>query len=280
MSKALPYFRWFPADAEIDENYAALNDTELGFYHRCLNRAWVNDGLPSDLDRLAATLRVAREYLDQVWPAVSKCFVLTETVIPRYVNPRQEHERDIAIAKSRKSSDAVTIREAKKSVRSSNDDPAMIERSSNDDPRARARAESESESESKNASHQKNPLPFTNDRWKRDEAYARLVVDYLATGAALIDADFSKAYELCWKTLDFEQRLQRVESLKRHADEYRGEPRFVPHPLKFLETEWERPVKPKARDSPSGGFRKQSTAEAMLDRAADLMRQEEADGRF
>ncbi len=36
---------------------------------------------------------------------------------------------------------------------------------------------------------------------------------------------------------------------------------------------------PRARE-PTRGFQKQSTAEAMLDRAAELMRQEEADGRF
>lgn len=144
--KALPYFRWFPADAEIDENYAALCDAELGFFHRCLNRAWANDGLPADLDRLAATMRVTREYLDQVWPAVSKCFTMTDTVIPRYINPRQEHEREIVITKSRKSTEAVTIREAKRIVRSSNDERPIIERSSDDHPRARARADSDSDS--------------------------------------------------------------------------------------------------------------------------------------
>lgn len=93
-------------------------------------------------------------------------------------------------------------------------------------------------------------LPFTNQRWKGDEQFARFVADYLATGAALIDSDFSKAYEVCWKRLDIQQKLDRVAALVRHSEEYHSDPRFVPNPLKFLETEWQRPVRPKSRDSP------------------------------
>lgn len=80
--------------------------------------------------------------------------------------------------------------------------------------------------------------------WMSDGEYSRFAVDYLSTGAALIDADFTEAYEFCWKTLDFEQKLERVAALNRHAEEYAASPRFVPKPLKFLREEWERPVRP------------------------------------
>lgn len=126
MPKELPYYRWYPSDAESDELYASLTDQELGFFHRCLNRAWVNCGLPSDLDQLAATMRVTRKYLDKVWAKVGRCFVLTDTVHQRLVNPRQEQERQHALSKSERATDSVRSR---------------YERRTNDVPRAQARAE-------------------------------------------------------------------------------------------------------------------------------------------
>jgi hypothetical protein len=104
MAKGLPYYRWYPADAEIDEKYASMTDAELGFYHRCLNKSWTNYGLPADLDALAAMMRVKRSYLDRVWVNVGKCFTPTDTVHQRLVNPRQEEEREYAISKSNKAS--------------------------------------------------------------------------------------------------------------------------------------------------------------------------------
>ena len=117
MSKLLPYFRWYAADAETDENYSSLTDAELGFFHRCLNKSWINEGLPADLDRLAATMRVTKSQFAKVWPAVSKCFMLTDGDQPRWVNRRQEEERSLAVAKSKKASDSVRSRY----VRSSDD---------------------------------------------------------------------------------------------------------------------------------------------------------------
>lgn len=99
MAKTLPYFRWYPADAETDEAYASMTDAELGFFHRCLNRAWVNGSLPADLDQLAFAMRVRRSYLDKIWPKVGKCFHHVE-VGTRLVNRRQEEERKNAVAKS------------------------------------------------------------------------------------------------------------------------------------------------------------------------------------
>jgi len=102
MAKALPYFRWYPADAETDEAYSALNDLELGFFHRCLNRAWLNNGLPSDPDEISRIMKVEREYLDKVWPRVSKMFKPQVDDLSRIVNRRQEEERNAALDKSEK----------------------------------------------------------------------------------------------------------------------------------------------------------------------------------
>ena len=93
----LPYFRWYPADAVGDEKYAAMNDAELGFYHRCLDSAWLNTGLPADLDELAVLFGITRTQLQKVWPRVSKCWYEENG---RLFNHRQEAERSHVIAKA------------------------------------------------------------------------------------------------------------------------------------------------------------------------------------
>ncbi len=90
-----------------------------------------------------------------------------------------------------------------------------------------------------------------NPRWKRDVEFAAFASQYGTMGAALIDEDFSEAYEICWKTLDFEQKAKRIVALAEHASEYADNPRFTPKPLKFLQSEWARPRRPPIRDSPS-----------------------------
>ena len=107
--------------------------------------------------------------------------------------------------------------------------------------------------------------------WKSDEQYARFVADYLGTGAALVDDDFAEAWQFCWRTLDFEQKIQRVSSLNRHAEEYHADPRFVPRPRKFLEMEWQRPVKP----PPAGRSPKSAS---LAERAIALMEKRIANG--
>jgi len=89
------------------------------------------------------------------------------------------------------------------------------------------------------------PTPAASvPRWARDEVFVRFRARYLETGAALIDEDFSEAYEFCWKTLDWEQKAERMKSLETHFEEFRADPRFVPKPVKFIEKEWKRAVKP------------------------------------
>jgi hypothetical protein len=111
----------------------------------------------------------------------------------------------------------------------------------------RARTETETETETETDAKAQETRTNGNGRWKHDEAFMEFVVDYLATGGAFVDEDFREAFEFCWKTLDFDQKLARRGGLTKHAEEYHADPRFVPKPLKFLRTEWERPVKPPPR---------------------------------
>jgi uncharacterized protein YdaU (DUF1376 family) len=100
MANSYPYFKWYAADAETDEFYVSLTFEEKGFYHHCLNRSWINWGLPPDPVELARSLGVTYKYLDKMWARIGLKFILTETVHPRYINKRQEQERESAIKKS------------------------------------------------------------------------------------------------------------------------------------------------------------------------------------
>jgi uncharacterized protein YdaU (DUF1376 family) len=105
-----------------------MNDQEVGFYHRCLNKSWVNVGIPADMDALAKLMGRTRTYIDRVWKAVGPCWYQDGD---RLFNRTQEEERLHAVTRSEN---------ATKSVRS------RYERSAKEPPRGRARADSDSDS--------------------------------------------------------------------------------------------------------------------------------------
>ncbi len=114
MAKLLPYYRWYPADAESDSKYAAMTLCELGLFHRCLNHSWLNSGLSADLSEMSRELRIPEKELRSLWPRVAKCFVQSPSD-ERLRNLRLEEERSYAEGKSRQASDAVRSRESRKS---------------------------------------------------------------------------------------------------------------------------------------------------------------------
>jgi hypothetical protein len=91
----------------MDEKYTSMTDAEVGFYHRCLNVAWLNVGLPSDLDSLARLMHVTRKYLDRQWIAVGKCWHQDGD---RLYNRTQEEERTHATTKSERATESVRTR--------------------------------------------------------------------------------------------------------------------------------------------------------------------------
>ena len=82
--------------------------------------------------------------------------------------------------------------------------------------------------------------------WRTDQHFVNFELDYLKLAQHFIDEDFEDAYENCWKRLALPEKLERIAGLNKHSAEYSEDPRFVPKPRKFLETEWKRPLKPKA----------------------------------
>lgn len=83
-----------------------MTDREVGFYHRCLNLAWINDGLPADEKELARVMRVTPAYLRKVWKRISLCWYEEDG---RLRNIRQEEERKSANEKSEKRSSSATL---------------------------------------------------------------------------------------------------------------------------------------------------------------------------
>jgi hypothetical protein len=85
-----PSFQWYPKDCDTDERVKLMSHAEFGFYVRCLNHAWLNDGLPGSIDLIAILLNTKPAYARRLWETVSKCFQLKND---RFVNSKQEETR-------------------------------------------------------------------------------------------------------------------------------------------------------------------------------------------
>lgn len=105
--KKLPFYKMYPADAEVDENFRLMSFESRGVYWTLLNHSWINDGLPESIEDIRELLRMAEKDFSRVWVRVSKCF---EVVDGRHRNRRQEVERFEVRSKSEKATDAVRTR--------------------------------------------------------------------------------------------------------------------------------------------------------------------------
>jgi uncharacterized protein YdaU (DUF1376 family) len=101
LSRQLPYFRWYPADAIADFRYSGLSIPELGLFHHALNFAWMNNGLPNDDAAIGRALHVTVREMRTLWPAVRQCFAVRECD-GKLINKRQEEEREEALVVSEK----------------------------------------------------------------------------------------------------------------------------------------------------------------------------------
>ena len=107
-AKLLPYFRWYPSDAESDLTYSSFSSTELGVFHRALNYAWMNDGLPDDDALIARALRLSVRDLREAWPVVRNSFPVDNDGKRR--NKRQQTERVQVQSINAKASESAKIR--------------------------------------------------------------------------------------------------------------------------------------------------------------------------
>lgn len=108
--KDLPYFKWYPADAETDANFREMSDAEIGFYVRCLNHSWINGWLPADPKTRARVLHTRLDTANRYWLRVGKCFEPDPQNGEKLYNFRQETERRLASQRSLKASESVKHR--------------------------------------------------------------------------------------------------------------------------------------------------------------------------
>jgi uncharacterized protein YdaU (DUF1376 family) len=99
MSRELPYFRWYPKDAQADLKFRAMTRSQRGLYHDALDFAWINDGLPDDDGAIRRALGMTVRELKADWPVVRERFEETGGTLR---NARQEQERSEALRLSDK----------------------------------------------------------------------------------------------------------------------------------------------------------------------------------
>ncbi len=86
-----PSFQFYPRDFVADFDVAAMTLEEAGAYAILLSYAWLKDGLPNDLAKLARALHVSSRKFNAMWNEVGQKFYVAED--GRLRNARQEHER-------------------------------------------------------------------------------------------------------------------------------------------------------------------------------------------
>jgi uncharacterized protein YdaU (DUF1376 family) len=92
MSKS-PAFQFYPADFLADANVAVMTTEEVGAYLILTLFAWRENGLPDDVEELAALARMPHERFAQSWERrLARCFERRED--GRLVHPRLELERE------------------------------------------------------------------------------------------------------------------------------------------------------------------------------------------
>ena len=88
-----PAYQWYPKDALSDAVMASMTNEVEGVYRRLLDHAWLEHGLPADLNLIVPLCRVGedRAKFDVIWMQLSPLF--PQGPDGRRRNPRQEEER-------------------------------------------------------------------------------------------------------------------------------------------------------------------------------------------
>jgi|SRR5579859_4642203 len=203
--KPYKYFPWYPADAETDANYCAMTLEELGMYHKCLNLAWINGGLPTDKEDLSRLLRLPLKRFEKLWNRVSPCFELGQDGL--LINRRQERERTQSMEISRHKSEA-----GKRGNQKRWSNRSVIAELSHSDPTGIARAYDSDSSSYVVTTGSKQTAESPQDfdvwaegiyaRWKkyRDKALALQALCDLNGSIAVFEASYAK-----W--IDYHERM-------------------------------------------------------------------------
>ncbi len=228
----LPFFKWYPADAECDANFRAMDDADIGFYIRCLNHSWINGSIPADPIERARVLRTRVDVANRRWERVAKSFVNSTLDRDRLVNPRQELERESATSRCIKATESANRRYN----RSANAVPTQCEGSAIQiqsqiqieppKPPAPVGARKRSKRDSPLNTEQKVWFDSWYELYPKKESVGQAEKTF---GSMVTDLDTARAVFVAIR----EQRdgmLQKIAA---------GERRFVPHPSTWIsEKKW------------------------------------------
>lgn len=105
----LPYFKFFPADFEMDDKVMVMDFAHIGLYLRCLNAQWFDGSIPADINALARRLKANASAVKRYWPLVAPCFIPNGDS-GRLINKRLAREREEALARSEQAASAANSR--------------------------------------------------------------------------------------------------------------------------------------------------------------------------
>lgn len=208
-----------------------MSDEELGFYHRCLNFAWINDGIPADSAARARALRRNRRQADARWTTlVASRFKPHEQRAGYLVNDKQEMERLLAQQKSLKASESAKARSER-----------ITENKDVCSPRA-----SDSASVSKGFEFIKETSLQVLDDFSRFTEACN-AAELSGSSSDLTAAGFE------WRRLNFQQKLDAVQGIRDRvaAGEF-SDPGFRPLPQNYLKNRiWQREVRVRRQEPKS-----------------------------
>lgn len=103
-----PAFQFYPKDFLSDEKQLSMSLAEAGAYIRLISACWLEGSLPNEPKLLARLCGATSRQIGEMWPAIGRCFRLTED--GRWIHPRLEAERTKQATFRQRQSDAAASR--------------------------------------------------------------------------------------------------------------------------------------------------------------------------
>lgn len=144
-SNKSPAFQFYPEAWFSSSKVQRMSHTERGIYMDLLARCWLDHGLPTDLNLLAAMLRMPAKRFERIWAggALHECFYERNG---RFHNHRLDIERRKQVEFRRSKQDAAHVRWSKDRDARAMPSISISDRISNSDPDCTESAEPHSDS--------------------------------------------------------------------------------------------------------------------------------------
>ena len=263
MAEPIHSYPFYITDWRESGNVLSMTAEQRDVYRNLLDMCWRDGSLPtSELALQKLSLASEKEFRNS-WPVVRQMF---EERDGRLYNSKVDDKRpDILKAKEDRKRGANSANAKRTAQRALSGQSANAKRALSEAPAYASDADIAGDSASAERTPPPSPSPSPSPcsltltarvgpvidnsppAWKIDEVFVEFQEKYNSTGGAFIDEDYTEAFRY-WNRLRPDQRMERLASLAKHFEEYRLDPRYAPRPLKFLDSEWKRPVKP----SPAG----------------------------